>query len=123
MQVLRVEAGEGRYPLGRLGVGHYHPFVYHVVGDALLFAPVLNRYLPPDMLNRGNVRVSPDGVGPRHVPYSIEGAWEGSPQGNYVLDHSGGSKGNHLSQLWLEGWFRFGGRDTGNMCFKGWYGM
>ena len=26
------------------------------------------------MLERGNARVSPDDIGPRHIPYSIKGA-------------------------------------------------
>ena len=39
------------------------------------------------MLDRGNVRVSPNGVGPRHVAYCIKGVWEDLLQGNDVLDH------------------------------------
>ena len=67
---------EGRYPLSRLEHRCYHPFADHVIKGALYLFPVLDRYLPPGMLDRGTVGVSPDGVGPRHVPYSIEGVWE-----------------------------------------------
>ena len=38
------------------------------------------------MLDRGNARVGPDGIGPRHIPYVIEGSWKGFLQGSYVLD-------------------------------------
>ena len=33
------------------------------------------------MLDRGDGRVDPDGIGPRHVAYGIEGVGEGLLQG------------------------------------------
>ena len=100
VQVFRVEAyvhiaigltwiGEGRYLLSRLGDRHDHTFLHCVIKGALDLFPVLNRYLPLGMLDRACKRVSPDGVGPRHVAYSIEGVWEGLLQGNNVLHHCG----------------------------------
>ena len=48
---------------------------------------VLYGYLLPGMLDRGDGRVSPDGIGPRHVAYGILRVREGSLQGIDVLDH------------------------------------
>ena len=99
-QVLRVEAyvqgtdrlvkiGEGRYPFDRLGDRHDHSLLDHLIECALYLLPVLDMDLTPGMLDRGNTGVGPDGIGPKHVAYSIVGVWDGSLQGNYVLGHSG----------------------------------
>ena len=58
---------------------------------------VLNGDLPVGMLKRGNARVGPDGIGPRHIPYGVKASWEGSLQADYVLDHNGGARGSQLS--------------------------
>ena len=39
------------------------------------------------MLDRGDGRVSPDGVGPRQVAYGVKGVEEGLLQGIDILDH------------------------------------
>ena len=67
--------------------------------------------------------VSPDGVGPGHIPCSIEGSWEGSLQGNYVLDCSCGARGSHISQLHHEGRLSFKVRSIEYMLFESWHGM
>ena len=88
VQVLRYEAYvqgtirltrvcEGRYPLGRPRDSGDHTFLYHIIECALNMFPVLYRYLLLGMLDRGNGRVSPDGIGPRHVAYCIKGVQEG----------------------------------------------
>ena len=112
--------GEARYPLGRPGDRCNHSLYDHFIESVLYLLPVLNRTLFLGVLDRDNIRVSPDGIGPRHIAYGIEGVWEGLLQGNYVLDHGGRSRGSHLSQLHLEGWLRFGIGSTGNTVLKGW---
>ena len=84
---------------------------------------VLNRDLPAGMLNRSRARISPDGVGPRHIPYGIKGSWEGSLQGNYVLDHSCGERGSPLSQLHLRGRLVYKVRGTRDVLFEGRCGL
>ena len=107
IQVLRVKAyvqgtirlvgiSEGRYPLSRLGDRHNHSLLDHLVKCALYLLTVLYGNPLPVVLDRGNARVSPDGLGPEHIAYSIKGVWEGLLQGNYVLDHSGSGRGSHL---------------------------
>ena len=134
VQVLRLKAyvqgtsrltwiGEGGYPLSRLRGRCYYLHADHIIEGALYLFLVLNRYLPLSMLDRVTGRVSPDGVGSRHVPYSVKGVWKGLHQGNYVLDHSSGGRGSHLSQLHLEGRFRCGSRGAVNGCFCGWKGL
>ena len=114
VQVLRVEAyvqgsirlagiSEGKYPFGRLGDRHNHSLLDHLIKCVLYWLPVLDGDLLPGMLDRGNTGVSPHGIGPRHIAYSIEGVWEGLLQGNNVLDHSSGSRGSHLGQLHIDG--------------------
>ena len=88
-QVLRVEEyvqdtirltqiGKGGYPRSRPGDRCNHPLVDHVIKGALYPFSVLIMYLPLGMLNRDNIGVNPDGVGPGHVPYGIEGVWKDS---------------------------------------------
>ena len=36
------------------------------------------------MLDWGNARVSPDGIGPGPIPYGVKGSLEGSLQGDYI---------------------------------------
>ena len=69
--------------------------------------PILNGTVPPGMLDGGNARVGPDGIGARHIPYSIKGGLKGLLQGNYVLDHGSSQGGSCLGQLHLEGRFIF----------------
>ena len=68
-------------------------------------------------LDRGDGRVCPNGVGSGHVHHSVNGVWKGSLQGNFVLDHGGGGRGSCLSQLYLEGMFRFVSRGMANGYF------
>ena len=55
------------------------------------------------MLDRGNAKVSPDGIAPRHIPYGIKGSWEGLLHGDYVLDCGSSAWRSCLSQLCIEG--------------------
>ena len=98
VKVLRVEAYvehtmrlagvcKGKYPFGWLGDRGNHTLVKHIIEGALDLFQILCRYLPPGVLDRGDGRVILDGIGTRHVAYCIEGVWEGSLQGNDVLDH------------------------------------
>ena len=88
-----MEIGEGRYSFGWPGDRGYHTHVNHIIKGALNLFQVHSRYLPPGMLDRGNRRDGPDGigsrhvVGSRHVAYGVEGVWKGLLQGNDVLDH------------------------------------
>ena len=93
---------EGKYPISRLGDRCNHSLLNCLVEIVLYLLPVLNGNLPLGMLDRGNAKVSPDGVSPRHIPYGIEGGQEGPLQCNYVLDHGSRARGSHLSQLHLE---------------------
>ena len=70
--------------------GAITPFVYHVIECALDLLMVLYGYLLLGMLERQSVGVSPDGICPRHVVCGIEGAREGSLQGDNVLGSSSG---------------------------------
>ena len=63
----------------------YNTFVGHVVEGAFDLLLLLYGYFALDMLDRENRRVSPDGVYPRHITYSIEQAGEGLLQGDDVL--------------------------------------
>ena len=130
LQVLRVWAhvqgtirlagiSEGRYPFSRLEDRCNHSLLNHLVECVLYLLPVLNGGLPQGMLDRGNTEVSPDGIGPRHIAYSI-GVWQGLLQGNYVLDHRGGGRGSHLGWLYLEGRFWLDVVGRGIVVFKGW---
>ena len=65
---------EGRYPLSRLGDGHDHSLLKHLIKSALHLLPIHEGNLPAGMLDRGNTRASPDGIGPRHIPYDIKEA-------------------------------------------------
>ena len=87
--------------------------------ECTLVAPSTQGDLPMGMLNMGNARVSLDCAGPRHIPYGIKGSWEGSLQGNYVLDLGCGVRGSHLSQLCLKGRLGFKVRSIGHALFKG----
>ena len=111
---------EGRYPLSRPGDRNNHSLPDHPIECALYMLPVLNRNLLQDMQDRGNTRVSADGIGPQHIAHSIQGVWEGSLQANYVLDHSGRGRGTCLGQLYLEGWLWLVVMSMGNAVFKGW---
>ena len=112
-----------RYPFGSLRDRCDCSLLDHLIESALYLLPVLNGYLPLGVLDRGNTRVGPDGIGPRHIPYGIEGGQEGPLQDDYVLDHGGTARGSHLSQLHLEDWLSFKVRHVGNMVFEGWYGL
>ena len=57
------------------------------------------------MLDRGNRGVGTDDIGPGHVVYCVEGAWEGSLQGNDVLDHGCGRRGSHFADFTLRAGF------------------
>ena len=46
--------------------------------------PVLYGHLLPGMLHQGNRRVSPDGVGTRHITYGIKRVWKSSFQDHNV---------------------------------------
>ena len=59
-----------------MGDGHDHSLLDHLIESVLYLLPVLNGNLPPGMLDGGNARVSPDGIGPRHIPYGIKGGWK-----------------------------------------------
>ena len=85
VKVLRVKAymqdtirlvwiGEGRYPFGRSGDKGNHPLVNHVIKGLLNLFLILDRHLLPGTLYRGNRRVSPDGLGPRHIAYGVKGS-------------------------------------------------
>ena len=73
----------------------------------LYLLPVLDGHLPVDMLDWGNARVSPDGIGPKHIHYGVEGSQEGLLQGDYVLDYGSSARGSHLSLFCLAGRFSF----------------
>ena len=113
-KVLRVEAyvqgtirlmgvNEGRNPFIWLGDRGNQIFLDHVIEGAFDLFLVLDKYLVPGMLARGDRRFGPDGIGPRYVAYCIEGAWEGPLQGNDVLDSCCGGRGSHFCWLYLEG--------------------
>ena len=57
-----------------VGQKSHHAFIDHIIEGALNLFPVLYWYLPLGMLDRGDSRVSPDGIGARHVAYCIEGS-------------------------------------------------
>ena len=63
---------EGRHPLGRPGDRHDHSLLNHIIMSALYLLPVLNGNLPLGMLDRSNVKVSPDDIGPRHIAHDIK---------------------------------------------------
>ena len=88
--------GEGRYPLGRPGDRYDHSLLNQIIESALYLLPVLSGDLLQGMLDRGNIRVGPDGIGPTHIVYGIDGVQEGLLQGNYVLDHGSRGRGSHL---------------------------
>ena len=88
VQVLRVEAymqgtirlagiGEGRYLLSRQGDRCDHSLFNHLIECALYLLPLLSGDLPPGMFDRGNTGVSPDGIDPRHIAYSMKEVREG----------------------------------------------
>ena len=64
----------------------------HLIKSVLYLLPALKGDLPLSMLDKGNTRAGPDGIGTRHIPYSIKEGWESPLQGNYVLDCSGGAR-------------------------------
>ena len=101
-----------------IGIGHSLPD--HFIKSPLYVLPVLSGNLLLGVLDRGNIRVSTDSIGPRHIVYGIQGVQEGLLQGNYVLDHGGRSRGSHLSRLHLEGWLGHYVMSMGNVVFKGW---
>ena len=131
VQVLRIKAyvqgtirlagiGEGRYPLSRLGDRCNHSLLTHIIKSALYLLPVLDGNLLPGMLDRGDIRVHPDGIGPGLIAYGMEGVWEGSLQDSYVLDHGGRDRGSSLCQLHLEDWLIFDVGGMRDVMFMGW---
>ena len=70
--------GQQRYTGGWSRNRGNHAFHNHFVEGLFDLFAILYWYLPPGMLNRGKGWVSPDGVGPRHVTYSVKGVREGS---------------------------------------------
>ena len=125
VQVLRVKTyvqgtirlagiSEVRYPLGRLGDRHDHSLLDHLIECALYLFPVLDGDLPPSMLDRGKAGVSPDGIGPRHIAYCIEGAQEGLLQD----DHGGRGRRSCLGWFHLEGRFWLDVVSLGMQCLR-----
>ena len=66
-----VEVHQGRHPLSRwTDIGHVS-LGDHVIKGLLYLVSVLYGHFPTGMLNRGNGRVSPDGIGTWHVAYGV----------------------------------------------------
>ena len=73
-------------PLGRPGYRHNNPFL----SISLRAHSICSLYLIRlGMLNEENIRVGPDGIGPRHVANGVKGIRKGSLQCHYVTDHGG----------------------------------
>ena len=58
---------EGRYPLGRLGDWHDDSECDHVIEGLLYLVSLSYGHFPLGVLDRGNGRVSTEGIGTRHV--------------------------------------------------------
>ena len=63
------------------GDRHDHSLLNHLIESAVYLVLVLDGNIPVGMLDRGNARVNPDGIGPGHIPYSMEGRQKGLLQG------------------------------------------
>ena len=63
---------DGRYPLGRLGDLGDDSECEHVIDGLLYLVSVLYGHLPSGLLDWGNRRVHPDGVGTRHVACGVK---------------------------------------------------
>ena len=62
-----------RYTLGRLGDRCYDTFCDHVTMGALFMLPVFDGDLALGMLDGENTKVSPDGIGPKHIANGVDG--------------------------------------------------
>ena len=112
IKVLRVEAymqgtirliqvGEQQYPLGWLGNWCSDSLSNHVIEHPFDLFPVFYGYLALGMLHWDNRRVSPDGVGTRHIANGVKGVGESSLQCHDVPDLGCGTRVHHLRWLHL----------------------
>ena len=89
------------HPGGRFWNWSYNSFQDHLIQWFFYLFPIFYRDFPPGMLHWAKGRVSPDGVGPWDVTYSVKRVRKGSFQCYNVPDLSCGMRGSHQGWLYL----------------------